>query len=250
MNAQAMMGEASAWFQANGLQQNTSKTEVIRFTASRTGDCGAASVRLLGITLDTRLTWKNHTEALSKKLSSAIYAIIRIRQVVGLRGALTAYHALFHSRMSYGLRLWGASCHAITIFKLQKRAIRAIEQVSPMTHCRPLFQKLHILTVTGAYLLQQLCRAREELPALPRRKNLTQRVLRNAEHVGIPHHRIRTTESQHIHHHLLNMLPPSWIEKPITVLKQLLISLFIKESFYDIAEFENFMRKERWKLPP
>ncbi|KAK3933010.1 Chromate transport protein [Frankliniella fusca] len=52
-----------------------------------------------------------------------------MREITDVKTALITYHALFHSLLSYGVITWGGSPLTIDIFKLQKRAIRAIMRV-------------------------------------------------------------------------------------------------------------------------
>ena len=177
--AAAMIHEAKTWFQQNGLTLNERKTSHIKFTNKRNTKIEKTSAKLLGITLDTRFTWKDHIQDLSPRLATSLYAVRRVRQLVGVEAALTTYHAMFHSRMTYGLRLWGESAHAIKIGTLQKAAIRAIEQVPSTTHCKPLFRKYKILTLASVYLQSQLVRAYKELPNNPTRHQTTSLCLRN-----------------------------------------------------------------------
>lgn len=55
------------------------------------------SVKLLGIILDEKLTWKNHVESLSKKFSNTIFLIRQLKSAVTLG---SVYSALFHSNLS------------------------------------------------------------------------------------------------------------------------------------------------------
>ena len=139
--SKAALEEARTWFQGNGLTLNE-ETASINFTSARNAEAARTSEKLLPITLDTRLTWSNRIEALTKALSTATYAVRRVRQVVGREAALAAYHAMFHYRMSYGVELWGESAHDTKIYILQKAAVRAIENVSQTTSSNSLFTKL------------------------------------------------------------------------------------------------------------
>lgn len=65
------------------------------------------SVKFLGIHLDQNLTWQQHIDYLSRKLSSTIYAIRRIRSLTNIATSLIAYHPLFASHLRYGISAWG-----------------------------------------------------------------------------------------------------------------------------------------------
>ncbi|CAF4947562.1 unnamed protein product [Pieris macdunnoughi] len=80
----------------------------------------------LGITMDSKLQWSPHINGLAKRLSSAAYAVKKIRSLTDVDTARLVYFSYFHSLMTYGLLLWGHAADVETIFILQKRAIRAI----------------------------------------------------------------------------------------------------------------------------
>ena len=106
---------------------NIDKTAELLITTNRKNRQEGTSVKFLGIQLDPRLTWRAHIESLLPVLSSAIYAIRRIRSTINAEAAKSTYYALFHSRMTYAIRTWGSSCHCNKVLMLQKKAIRAIE---------------------------------------------------------------------------------------------------------------------------
>ena len=181
-------------------------------------------------------------EDLSRRLACALYAIRRMKQIVGTKAALIAYHSLFHTRMTYGLRLWGESTHATKMVTLQKAAFRTIEAATSTTHCKPLFRKYNILTLTSAYIYAQLIKAYRELPQLQRRHQATNLTLRNADQLTIPYHRTSTTAAQHRHLYLMNALPSDWLQKPEKHFQRDLRALLMEGAFYSVAEFTNHLR--------
>ena len=66
------------------------------------------------------------------------------------------YHAFFHSATSYGIIFWGNSSRSSTIFSMQKKAIRIMEDCGNRVSCRNLFKKLQILPLTSQYMLYLL----------------------------------------------------------------------------------------------
>ena len=82
----------------------------------------------LGVTIDEHLSWSNHIGDLSKKISSAIGALKRIRPYISKRTALQIYQALILPHFDYCSSVWG-DCNLTLSDKLQKlqnRAARAI----------------------------------------------------------------------------------------------------------------------------
>ena len=85
----------------------------------------------LGMTLDSKLQWGPYIRALACILSSAVYAVKKIRQLTNVDTARLVYHSYFHSVMSYGILIWGQAAVIDSIFILQKRGIRAIYNLGP-----------------------------------------------------------------------------------------------------------------------
>ncbi|GBP40288.1 Probable RNA-directed DNA polymerase from transposon BS [Eumeta japonica] len=112
------ISKVEKWFTANNLLLNEMKTKCIRFSLPnvRHGS-GTISVRnkelefvnstvFLGITLDDRLQWGPHISKLAKRLSSAAYAVKKMRNLSDVETARLVYFGCFHSLMSYGILLW------------------------------------------------------------------------------------------------------------------------------------------------
>ena len=71
-----------------------------------------------------------------------------------------AFFAFFQSHISYGILLWGHTSHVHRILILQKKAIRLLNKVDFLEHCKPLFVKDGILTVYNMYIFQCLLRVK------------------------------------------------------------------------------------------
>jgi len=108
--------------------------------------------RFLGLTVNCTLTWTNHIDVLTKKLSSTCFLIQNIKSYLSLSAFKMIYHSLFHSVMSYGIIFWGNSPHSLVIFKMQKRVIRVLMGSGYRDPCRGLFKELKILTLASQYI--------------------------------------------------------------------------------------------------
>jgi hypothetical protein len=64
----------------------------------------------------------------------------------------TLYYAYFRSLLLYGLIFWGNSVKAKLIFRLQRKAIRAMMQIPRTTSCKQYFKYLHILPLPLSYI--------------------------------------------------------------------------------------------------
>ena len=80
--AQKAINIATNWASDQELQFSSKKTEIIQFTHKRNPDLGPLSMnglklelskeaRLLGVTLDSKLTWKSHNTRITRKATTA-----------------------------------------------------------------------------------------------------------------------------------------------------------------------------------
>ena len=89
--AQKAINIAANWDSEQELQFSSKKTEIVLFTRKRNPDLGYLSrngsklevskeARLLGVTLDCKLTWKPHITRITRKATTAL---LQCRQIVG-----------------------------------------------------------------------------------------------------------------------------------------------------------------------
>ena len=89
--AQKAINIAANWASEQELQFGSKKTEIVLFTHKRNPDLGYLSMngsklelskeaRLLGVTLESKLTWKPHIARITRK---AIIALMQCRKIVG-----------------------------------------------------------------------------------------------------------------------------------------------------------------------
>ena len=145
------------WFKANKLTLNVFKTYSCEFHDRRSCVIGeltmqgqvierSDSVKYLGLHVDNKLTWKNHIAHVTNKINQVIGVMAKIRNHLTKEAMKTIYYALVHSRLVYGIEIWGTA-YATTIKPLeiaQKKAIRIIAGVGYREHTEPLFQDLEI----------------------------------------------------------------------------------------------------------
>ena len=114
------------------------------------------STNFIGLTLDSMLSQKTHTDQLSSKLNLAGYVIRSLKSVISTMNLGTIYFSNVHSIMTYGIIFWGISPDSYNIFRLQKRAIRIIMSAGNRVSCREQFKKLNILPLYSQYILSLL----------------------------------------------------------------------------------------------
>lgn len=149
-----------------GLTVNQTKTNIVNFNYAKTIVSTRISpiteCKFLGITLDENFKWNKHINELKLKLNSS-YFVIRRFSKLDLNLALLAYNALFLSRLTYGIEVWG-SCSTylfMSLFKLQKRVIRSIKKIPIRESCKSAFRELELLTLPSLYVYKVVLYARE-----------------------------------------------------------------------------------------
>ena len=101
------------------------------------------------------LRWKPYVDALSKRLSPAIFNIRVLSRCSGTQTVLNVYHSYFISHIRYGVIFWGGTkSHMNSMFGLQKEAIRVMSGAKWRQSCRPLFRKLSLLTMPAIYVYE------------------------------------------------------------------------------------------------
>jgi len=155
-------------FKNSLFSSNFSKTQLVNFTTRNTNQTEIAtdynnttipissSTKFLGLTVDCALSWSDHVDLITKKLSNISYLIRNIKPYLSIFTLKMIYHSLFHSVMSYGVIFWGNSPHSTISFKMQKQAIRTMMECGYGESCRGLFVELKILPLASQYIFSLL----------------------------------------------------------------------------------------------
>ncbi|KAG8242784.1 hypothetical protein J6590_108760 [Homalodisca vitripennis] len=231
-----MRERSNLWFSANGLCVNEDKTENIIFSLSTSSV--TKSVKLLGINLDSKLTWKHHTDALCARLSRVIFLLKKLKTCTSCSLLMKAYFALFHSHLLYGTFLWGNSGGAKEVFLCQKKALRIMFNFNVTDSCKPLFIKHSILTVPSIYILQSLMYVKENLDLFKLRRSKHDYCTRQRDLIDLKHARL--TKTQHAYSYigikLFNKLPMSAKDVTCKNFKNVVIKWLKEKAFYSIDE--------------
>lgn len=154
------------WLLNNNLMLNHDKTVYMQFLTRNKcpleinfdefaiKEC--STTNFLGLTVDNKLSWSIHISKLCGKLSRVIYALRTLYPLLEPDALLMVYHGCFSSIMSYGIELWGGSPHAFKAFLEQKRAVRVIKGLSPLSSCRGVFRDLNILTLPSLFIFKMV----------------------------------------------------------------------------------------------
>ena len=65
------------------------------------------SLKYLGVTIDDKLDWKRHIDALCKNVSKCCNIMYKVRHLIPIESRLSIYYSLFYSKVTYGIMCWG-----------------------------------------------------------------------------------------------------------------------------------------------
>ena len=162
----------SDWFKANKLSLNIKKTKYILFT-NRIVDMAALNLKInidnvflecvnhtkfLGVFIDKKLSWNEHINYISLKISRGLGILSRLRRLLPCDTLLVIYNTLVYPYLSNCCIAWGYAAKKVLhrIIILQKRAVRIITGAAYRSSTGPLFKKLKILKLTDISLFQTL----------------------------------------------------------------------------------------------
>jgi len=220
---------------------NENKTECIIFSLNNCLPIDNGSVKLLGVHLDSRLSWDSHINNLCSKLARATYLLFKLKHCVSKDMLVSAYYAFFHQHLLYGIMLWGNSGSSGKVFIKQKKVLRLIENRPQRESCVPLFKRLEILTLPCLYIYSCLVNVKEKLQYYTLRQDVHNYNTRNKHLLNLLSIRLQKSSSSHISMQiqLFNKLPVKAWTVQISKFK-LAISKWLKtEAFYSVEEYLN-----------
>ena len=105
------------------------------------------TVKYLGVTFDSNLTWKNHINELCSKLSKTVGIFSKLRYNVNIDILIMLYYSLIYPFLIYGVQVWGLTypTYLKPVTTLQKRLARILTFSEPMSHSEPLLKSLNLL---------------------------------------------------------------------------------------------------------
>lgn len=230
------------WFAANKLKINESKTQNMLFSTDKFAT-KSKPVKLLGITFDTSLNWSSHIDTLCSKLSTQLFLMRQLRSGIKCNRVMaTAYYALVHSHLTYGVILWGCSSSAHKAFSIQKAAVRIVDAAECRAHCREVFKKYKILPLPCIYLFESLMQIHKNLPTIIRHSDLHGYNTRGADNLVTSYSRISTTQQNKIDVRLYNKLDLIFKDKHIKDMSvnnfhKFVKTFLVEHCFYTVAEF-------------
>ena len=153
------LSNISTWLKVNRLSLNVKKTHFMMFTNKRYSIAKieikidnepieeTTKTKFLGVIIDNKLTWKDHIMYISGKISRGMGIIIKSRKFLYKQTLLNLYYSFIYPYFIYCNQVWGNTykTYLQKLTLLQKRIIRIIAGVHPLTHTDPLFMQFNIL---------------------------------------------------------------------------------------------------------
>lgn len=231
---------AEAWFASNRLVLNRDKTSNIIFSLRDMGDkqqCGG--VGFLGVILDQKLKWDAHIDHMCGKLRRGVFVLRALSVGVSIGTLKTAYHALFHSVMSYGLIAWGGASQSGRVFGLQRRAIRVLSGLGYREDCKQAFKQLRILTLPSQYIYDSLLYIKQTKDSFRSHSDDHNYDTRNKEHLVAPYCRLTKCQKRpdSVGLRFYNALPNVVRDLHFTAFKRRVRVLLAEGAFYSVQEF-------------
>lgn len=231
-----MRERSNLWFSANGLHINEDKTEHIVFSLS--SNTVSKSVKLLGINLDSKLTWKSHTDGLCTRLSRVLFLLKKLKTCTSTTLVMKAYFALFHSHLLYGALFWGNSVGAKEVFLCQKRALRTMFNLNIFDSCKPFFKEFGILTVPCIFILQSLIYVKENLHLFNLRGSIHEHSTRYRDLIDLKYARLNKTQHTYMYVgvKLFNKLPVKAKDSTLKKFNNSMLKWLKQKAFYSVEE--------------
>ncbi len=176
----------SEWFIVNRLALNLKKTCAVPFFVkkplllqpiyiSNTLIPSVNYTKFLGIIIDSQLSWSLHVNFICNKLSQCVYMMRVCAANVPLHVRKQMYFAFAQSFINYGIECWGNTMNdnLNRILVLQKRIVRSMYFLHPLTHCAPYAAKANILFVNDLYYFHLCILAFKVFRKLPMPDNIS-----------------------------------------------------------------------------
>ena len=153
-----------SWIHANKLSLNIDKTHYMLFSNSLNSVSDYVkinginlnqvdSIKFLGLYIDSDLSWKTHINYLSKILSRNIGILNKLKYNFPIHILQIIYSTMISPYLNYGILAWGNSSKFLldSLFLLQKRAIRIINNAGYLSHTNEFFHKNKILKLIDLF---------------------------------------------------------------------------------------------------
>ena len=148
------------WLLSNRLTLNTKKTYYMIFSQRRVPTDTRVTIgskvidrqssgKFLGVILDDKLTFRNHIEHVTKKVSKLCGLFFKLKHMFPSYILIKLYYSLIYPYLTYCIHAWGSASptQLQSILLLQKKLVRLLSNSEFLAHTKPLFQSLEMLDI-------------------------------------------------------------------------------------------------------
>ena len=138
------MGNVLKWFKVNSMKANPKKfqfmilgkstRQTIILNINNIKIRESQNVELLGLTIDNRLTFKDHINMLCRRASYKLHALRRIRKYLTLEKSKLLYNAFINNQFSYASIIW-MFCRKQDYLEVEKNHYKALKIVYNSNEC-------------------------------------------------------------------------------------------------------------------
>lgn len=192
--------------------------------------------------MDRGCKWNCHVDEICSKINQYVYVLKRLSTICDLKTSLTAYHAYVSSILRYNVMFWGNSSEKETVFRAQKRCLRAMCGLNMTESCKDTFIKLGLLTFPCIYIFEISMFIRNNMNFFEIQSQ-PQKTLRPR-----PRHQLMTLTANKMLLHknifgmaptIYNKLPESLKDMKTSIFKIKLKRFLVNKSYYCINDYLN-----------
>ena len=146
------------WLVMNKIKINYDKSKFIVYSYRKRYELGPLkfgnsqlhstdNTKFLGLIIDKNLNFKAHVASVSNKISKVVGVLYRLNKILSIDHLNSIYSALLVPHIMYCLEIWYGSLQGNRdrIFKLQKKAVRAINLLPYNEHTHDAFKSMGVL---------------------------------------------------------------------------------------------------------
>jgi hypothetical protein len=161
-------GSLEAWLLINKLYINLDKTCYLFFGKEPTSPlniqiygtdiCRCTSSALLGITIDSKFSWKSHIAKLLSKLLPLKSIFYQIRDKLTLQSKYLLYFSMVQSRLNYCIEFYGSASKSVLhpVLITQNKLLKILFHLHPRHSTSEIYRQLNILSFSCLYLKKLL----------------------------------------------------------------------------------------------
>lgn len=157
------------WLKLNRLSLNIAKTKAMIFTTSQRRISYpniyldeikidfVTTFNYLGVVIDENLNFKTHINMVANKISRVVGIMKKLKNFIPKSALMHIYNSLILCHINYGLVVWGGYLGITNrLEKLQKSAIRTMNNLKYNAHTDPYFKRDNLLKLRDLRALHDL----------------------------------------------------------------------------------------------